>query len=180
MVKTVVVIRHGETTANKTDPKRGLTDLGAKKTNAQAEKIKAIIGTRKTEIVCTKTTRSIESAEILSSILDSPIRAKKYDLRVDRLYLLESSGDELILEKYINATNGNKLPAKVPSPKTVARRFLGAIVESEPEVEVLVVVSHSIAIEAFLRYQSVYSSDKKTINSQLDYSDFVVLERSDL
>lgn len=176
MVDTVIVIRHGETLKDKNNPKRNLTKRGVRMLEKKAEELKRFVNIGASEIVCTPTVRTRISARILGSKLNIPVREKEYNLRVDNLDRLNLEKIDNVTEFYFQASKDTKLPRKVPSPKTVARRFLQAIMESDFSTETLIIVSHSVALESFVKYQSTYAP-KNLPDGELKYGEFIVLNK---
>lgn len=177
MIKIIILIRHGEPERDKSNPERKLTPMGQKQIKRAGERILSLVKNRKCIILTTPTVRTIQSAEIISKILKVPYQKARADLRVENINKIEKSaeGKVDITFLYLKIFKERKLPKKIPSPKTIARRFFEQLKKIKNK-DIVIIVGHSGALESFALNQKVYKPSKE-ITKELAYGEFVVLER---
>ncbi len=170
MLKTIILVRHGETEKDKTNPERSLTARGVTQMVSCAKKLEPIINRKNAVIITTNTLRAQRSAQIISKELKIPVVAIFNDLRVENLDLLGEVPNKQLFEKYFEQKG---LPKSIPTPKEMAERFMKAVQSQNPS-EVVIVVGHGLALESFAYYQERLKSSLANL-SELDYSEFIVL-----
>lgn len=152
MTNKIIVIRHGETEADKTNPTRKLTPLGISQINMAAKKIEKEVKGKIALIVCNNTFRTIQSAQILSRNLGLKFIVAKANLR-------------------IKVVDGKEVPSRI----NMARRFLW-VVKKYNYANILIIVGNGGALESFINYQTIYKPSRK-ISRELKYAEFVILKR---
>ena len=170
MLKTIILVRHGETEKDKTNPERNLTARGVAQMISSAKKLKPIIKGINTVLITTNTLRAQRSAQIISEELNIPVVAIFNDLRVENLDQLGEIPDKELFEKYFQQKN---LPKSIPTPKEMAKRFIKAVQSQNSEV--VIVVGHGIALECYDFYQKQFKSSLPNL-FELDYGNFIVLD----
>lgn len=176
MLKTVILIRHGESEQKKDDPERKITPKGKRQIEDVIGGIEPLVKNKKCEIISTPTPRTVESAKIISVKLNLPFRKTFPKLRVENIKKITSKkqSSELTFAYFEKAEKG-RLPNEVPAPTEIVNRFSQAISKVSKN-EVLIVVGHSGALETFVNYQKLFKARKK-LRKELSYGEFIVLER---
>ncbi len=176
MLNTIILIRHGETEANKENPSRGLTSRGRKQVIKTAIAIqKSIVGPCK--IISTSTQRARESSRVISERLNIPIAAEFENLRVENIQEIGTKRNYKDLTAlYFHLFSESKLPKIIPTPLEMAKRFLLAISSLVENPFTIIVVGHSAALESFANYQTKYLPTQK-IKGELKYGQFVILKK---
>lgn len=177
MVKTIILIRHGESEKDKNNPKRGLTSNGISQIKNTAKKLVSLIENKSCLIITTKTKRTRRSAAILSKILKIKVKQTQIGLRVDNFDVIEAKYPKTKNQTfmYFNDYDTNQLESSVPAPNVIANRFLK--IAGKLEQDLIIFVGHGAALESFVKYQSVFISNK-ILEKELEYGEFIVLERS--
>lgn len=176
MVKQVIIIRHGETEKDKSNPERDLTPNGKQQIIKTSKEIRKFIQGSKIALITTNFKRSIHSGEIIKKELAINEKTIRYnDLIVENINSLNPEMNLDLTFSYFKSSNDGMLPSNIPTPQVVAQRFLDLIAATVGP-ELLIIVSHSGAIESFINYQNQYISNKR-IKKELKYGEFVVLER---
>lgn len=177
MPKTIIVIRHGESESDKNNPYRRLTPVGKSQIAESAKKIKELMGNSGGQIVTTQTTRTIQTATILSKILEFPVKETRINLRVENFGIIEERypKSKNLTFKYFEDFKNGKLDPTIPAPTQIAGNFLKVIGKFENEL--IIIVSHGAALESFVLYQSTYKTNK-VVNNELNYGEFIVLNEA--
>jgi broad specificity phosphatase PhoE len=177
MPKRIILIRHGESDSDKADAGRHLTPVGVGQIHETARAIGGLIS-YPAGIVSTPLNRTVESAKILSEVLNIPLGGLFPGLRVENIDNLPHIYADLdITFNYFRCFAEGNLPSQIPSPLDMTRRFKEAIF-SLGYLHTLVIVGHGTALESFYVYQSDYSS--MPIYHELDYGQYLVLEEKGL
>ncbi len=177
-LQKIILIRHGESEKDKNKPLRGITPRGKYQMEKTAKNIHSLVRSKSCEIISTKTIRTKQSAEILSGVIQVPFQISGNNLRVENIKSLSiniNSKKDLTFH-YFDKYRKALLPAKIPPPTTIAKRFL-RVVKKFKKAEVLIIVGHSGALEAFALYQDVFKPQKQ-IQKELNYGEFIVLTRT--
>lgn len=177
MVKNIVLIRHGESEKDKTNPQRGLTSRGKNQIKNASEKIKKIIS-GSSKIVSTATVRTEQTAQIISGILGVNFETTSINLRVDNFDLIEEEFGKVsdIVFKYFGKFENGKMDSRITSPVEILNRFNKLI--KKFKCENLIIVGHSAALECFIEYQDRFIANTN-FKKELEYGEFIVLSRND-
>lgn len=173
MPNKIILIRHGESEKDKENPLRQLTENGKRQIAEAGAVLKKLIGTGSAEIIASTTPRAVQSASLLSKILNIRFEKKFSNLRIENIEQVSKDRDNLTF-KYSEAFKKKTLPFKVPSPRAMVRRFLDAVATSDSDT--VIIVGHSGALEAFANYQQIFLPEKK-LEGELKYGEFIVLTK---
>lgn len=180
MTNKVILLRHGETTADKNNPQRGLTKRGEKQIETAAKEIKKIIDSQKAVIIAANTKRARQSAKILAEYLKIPLVSKRPNLRITNIEIIKNLSNIYskadLVQKYFKLVKTNRLPITVEKPDTVVSRFKKVINLMKP-FPIIIIVGHAGAIETFAKCQEEYKP-KTLIKREIAYGQFIVLERN--
>lgn len=179
MIKTIIILRHGETTKDKNNPQRGLTKLGKKQMEVAGLKIKKIVGSQKAVVITANTKRARQSAIILVKCLKIPLSKKRPNLRITNIEKLKKFSimypKASLTQIYFKLFKTKKLPDFVEKPDIIVSRFI-KVINLMKFFSIVIIVSHAGAIEAFVKFQNKYKV-KKIINNEITYGKFIILER---
>ena len=173
MPNKIIIIRHGESEKDKSNPLRGLTEKGKKQIAETGVVLKKLAANQSVEIISSTTPRAVQTAEIFAKALEAPFTKRFCNLRVENIEQV-SRNQENLTAKYFEAFAKKALPFKVPSPRAMVRRFLDAVGASNAEI--VIIAGHSGALEAFAAFQTIFTSEKK-LERELKYGEFIVLTR---
>lgn len=178
MIKRIILIRHGETTADKNNPNRGLTKLGQKQVKEVADKLVKYLGKQKVKIVTSNTVRAKMSAKIIAKKINQRPTVNRSSLRVKNIEKLKklsiNSGSDLT-STYWQLFKENRLPPKVEKPTEIVKRF-SFVIRKYFRWRILIIVGHAGALETFVKFQDQYKSKKK-LEKELNYGQFIILDR---
>lgn len=178
MIKKIILVRHGETTADKNNPNRGLTKLGQKQIKGVADKLVKYLDNQKVKIVACNTVRAKMSAKIIAKKINQGLTVSRLNLRVKNIEKLKRfsvrSGLDLT-STYWQLFKENRLPSKVEKPKKIVYKFY-KVIRKYQKWTILIIVGHAGALETFAKFQDQYKSKKK-IKKELNYSQFIILDR---
>lgn len=174
MINKIILIRHGESEKDKTNPNRNITTKGIKQIRLSSIKIKRVIKNENSLIICSNTLRTKNSGQIISEKLGLDLVVSKSNLRVQNIQLLERKKRVLLLD-YFESFQKGTLPKSIPSPIKVANRFL-MLVKKYSKYESLIIVGNSGGLESFITYQKKFIPDSP-FKRELKYGEFVVLKR---
>lgn len=177
MLKNIILVRHGETEKNKNNPNRKLTKKGVQQMKETANKVNLLVKNSNSIILCSSTKRAIESAKILSKILEVPYRHEKTSLRVENIKILEEKYQQKtnVTFLYFKCFENAELPEEISSPVVVAQRFLKVVKKVKIKNQIII-VGHGSALETFALFQNEFIPNKR-IRKELKYGEFVVLEK---
>lgn len=177
MIKTIILTRHGETEKNKDDPERKLTSSGKRQMKVAAGLIKPLVQGKEMVIVSTQTDRARSSSNIVSKEIGCKIIYSN-NLRVENIKLLQNPKDKNknLTQLYFQNFDAGKLPASIPPPTEIVKRFQ-EIISNNQQLNILIFVGHSGALESFINYQTIFKSNIK-LERELNYGEVVVLKRS--
>lgn len=178
MIKKIILIRHGESERDKTNPDRKITPRGIRQIQKAAYDIIPVVNGKKCEIISTATVRTVQSAKIISEKLGIPYSKTSPNLRVENINVLEKKypKEKDITFLYFKIFEKGVLPQEIPSPKIVVKRFFKAF-KGLADNEIAIVVGHSGALESFALYQDLFLSKTK-LKRELKYGEFIVLTRN--
>lgn len=179
-IKTIIMFRHGETTIDKTDPNRSLTQNGIIRTIKQANVLKKLINTNSCEIFSTNTIRTIDTAKILARELSVNFQ-KKYckefsSFLINRWDLIKDNSNRDLTDIYMDLVTKNKLPLGVVTPSQVSSQFLKVVKELNTKATTIVLVANGGSIEVASYFQKIYKPIKSKIKI-LNYSDYIFLSK---
>ncbi len=177
MLETIVLIRHGESQKDKSNPDRKLTIKGRKQVASAAKAIASIADNGKIKIICTNTTRTTESAQIFSKIMKLNFETIQVNLRVKNIEKLKTGNTEDLTFKYFKMFDKNNLPEEVTSPILLARRFLRITLRFNNFYKTLILVGHAGGLESIANYQKVFLPSQP-IKKELGYGEFIVLKKN--
>lgn len=179
MTNKVILLRHGETTSDKNNPKRGLTDYGQKQIKAAGQKIKKVVGSQKTIVIAANTKRALQSAIILANGLNLPLAKIRPNLRIKNIEMLKKYFEiypkKDLTQIYFELDKKNQLPDMVEKPDRLVSRFK-KIINLTKSFPVIIIVGHAGAIETFAKYQEEYRP-KTLVKKEVSYGQFITLER---
>lgn len=179
-MKNLILMRHGETTQIKSDPRRGLTPEGMLKVAKIAGLLKNQFKEKEFAIVLSATERARETGKILSknmkitSVIERNMRILNLDHITDKIKQNEGKNIRpaktyLSLDKkYLELNN-------VETPEELVIRWNNLIHEINKEN--VIIISHECSLEAYYYYQQSLKLVKKTFNKYFDYSDFAILTK---
>lgn len=176
MVKTLILLRHGQSEADKNNPKRKLTPVGKTQIKRAARSIRLLIDGKKSLIITTQTTRTRKSARILSKILGVQVRETRLELRVKNFDLIEKKFKKVknLSRLYLNDFSSGNLDKRVSKPTQIVANFLKLL--GRLDQEIAIIVGHGAALETFALYQTQFRLTVPYI-TDLRYGEFIVLER---
>lgn len=190
IIKTIIFIRHGQTTDDKNDPNRSLTNAGITLVSKTCNQISQEINLFPVEIISTNTVRAIQTAQILSDYLkikyrqDLSLKASaflikewNYIRQIKSQNIKYSSSDLTYI--YLSLAENNKLPANIKRPFQVANQFIKFIKSIKSDAKTLIFIANGGSIEAASYYQKYYLPDKNDIVNKriLDYSEYLILTK---
>lgn len=179
-MKQVILIRHGETEKDKSNPSRGLTSKGVKQILDSALHIGPLLK-GSVAIICSKTPRARQTADIIAKQLQIE-NVSVHDLRIQGAKNIEET---------IMKNNSTSRPAKVyltqiknyekyqvESPAELSKRWTQILTKTL--VQTVIVVGHEASLEAFLYNQKTYTLIKKNFRKYFNYGNWAYLVDSDL
>lgn len=187
-IQNIILVRHGETTKDKSDSNRRLTSRGKADMKLTAKKIQKFINCDVT-LTSANNNRAIESAEILSTCLKIPFK-KDISLEVDSFLIkswdpikkLQVSDtnykDRDLTEIYFDLYQKDMLPKDVTSPEIVGQKFYKIIKNLKLTTKCLIIVANGGSLESAAFYQSFYvpKFGDKLYQKPINYSEFIILE----
>ena len=177
-MKRLILVRHGETFQDKTDPERVLTVKGIENTIKLGRILKGLVS-GKVVILCTNKKRAVESAKIIAKELGTG-DIETADLRIQNLELLkdliEKNEKEGIRPARTFLSLAKDQLGNVESREDFANR-LAKIFDLRKE-KTIIAVSHEASLEAFLYGQKKFGVVKKSFKKYFDYSDFALLVKA--
>lgn len=179
MIKRIILVRHGQTTADKNNPNRGLTELGQKQIKEVADKLaKYFQSDQKVKIVACNTIRAKMSGKIISKKINQDLTVSRVNLRIKNIETLKKfsvrSGLDLT-STYWQLFKENRLPLRVEKPTKTVKSFY-EIIRKYQKWTILIIVGHAGSLETFAKFQNQYRS-KKIIKKELNYGQFIILDR---
>lgn len=186
----IILIRHGQTTLDKENPLRGLTEGGIKKTKMLAKKIEKFDVTTNMILISADNYRSIQTARIISqtikvryyqnySRLFDTTTVKNWEL-IKSIKTRNSKYLDVDLTKlYLKLSERGFLPKDIKKPITVAEKFVKLIKKIRIQKRTLLFVGNGGTLEAIAYYQSLFKTKESDIirTRILNYSDYLVLEK---
>jgi len=175
-MKTLILVRHGETKSNNKSNKRHLTTTGKRQINSRAKLLKKFIN-GKLAIIYSPTVRARQTAKIIASVIktsilsEAELRIKNADLIAEFIHNNKSRGIRPA-KTYLEMTDYRQF--LVESPMELFKR-LETIIEKY-DIETILLVSHEASLEGFLLAQNKYKIVYKTFSKYFEYGDFAILE----
>jgi broad specificity phosphatase PhoE len=178
MLKDIILVRHGQSQKDKSNPQRKLTSTGAKQILNTSKEIYNLFPSVKVslEIFTSNTTRTIMSANILANYFKIGEVKTSANIRVKNIDLLETVTDEDITVKYFSLFENNQLSKTITPPPIVAARFLKVVTKINESTENIIIVGHGTALEAFAYYQDIFIPAIH-FSKELGYGDWLWLKR---
>ena len=190
-IQKIIMMRHGQTGSDKTDPDRLLIPTGITELRSKLDQLKTEVNLYPVEIISTGTPRAIQTAQIISKYLcieyNRYLTDKASEFLISEwtsIYNIKLEYPEYfekdLTEIYLSLNSLGKLPADIKRPQEVAKTFLDFIKSIKSDVKTLVYVANGGSIEAACYYQNMYRPAKNDIINQkiLGYSDYIILNKS--
>ncbi len=174
-MKKLILVRHGQTTSNKSNPDRGLSPRGVKQVINLASKLRSSI-IIPAAIIYSTTKRASQTAHILGrylSITDispAPIRIKNVD---NIALIIKHQQKQGITPAQAYLSLGNYKKYGVESPAQLAKRWLNII--KPIKAQTIILVSHEASLDAFLRFQYRFRLNQTSFDQFFDYADYAIL-----
>jgi len=178
MIKNIILIRHGQSQRDKSDPKRKLTQTGAKQIFSTAKEVHHYFPqiSNSLEIFTSNTTRTIMSADILAKyFIVSEVKIITC-IRVENIDLIETMTNGDVTAEYFDLYKSDQLPKMVSPPALIAAKFTEVVSKSSQSTENLIIVGHGCALEAFAYYQEIFEP-AFPFSKELGYGDWLWLRR---
>lgn len=176
--KLLILIRHGETEKDKTNPNRKLTKNGKKQVKSTCKKLKPHLKNLKGIVITSDRLRALETANIVSKEFGIKIVKEISNSSVENITILENEKPidlDLTFYYFKNYIDG-KLPKAIPSPKTISRRIM-RVIGKFVNPGFIIVIGHGIALESLAVFQNKYKLVGK-LNKELEYGDYLILKSS--
>ena len=164
-MKRLILVRHGQTTPDKSNPDRGLSPHGIIQIKALSLLLQPLI-IKPTIIIHSPTYRAKQTARIIAKQLS--IRTKTANLRLKNVGNLQP-GNIRPAQAYLSLNQyGN-----IESPQKLVNRWL-KIFNSVTHTTVIA-ISHEASLEAFFYHQTTFKLERKSFRKFFDYADFASL-----
>lgn len=174
----IILIRHGETSKDKTLNDRELTRYGIAQIKSRAKELGFILE-GETIILHTPAFRAKQSASILAKILKHS-ETMTADLRISNIDLL---ADEIerslkqglrVAEVYLSHSDQKLQDMGIETPRHLYRRWMSIFQKYRNKN--IICVSHEGSLEAFCSIQNRLKCVHKTFDKYFDYSDYIIFE----
>lgn len=164
-MKRLILVRHGQTTKDKTNPDRGLSSRGIIQVKLLSQHLQPLV-IQPAIILYSQTHRAQQTAFIIARRLH--INTKPTDLRLKNIHLLQPKGIRpaqayLGLNKYRD----------IESPQELVDRWLKIF--NSVNHSTVIAISHEVSLEAFFYHQAVFRLERKNFRKFFDYADFASL-----
>ena len=164
-MKRLILVRHGQTTKDKTNPDRGLSPRGIIQVKALSQRLQSLV-IPPTIILHSPTHRAQQTASIIAKTFHA--NTKPADLRLKNIDLLQLKGMQPA-PAYLNLNQyGN-----IESPPELVNRWL-KIFNSINHTTVIA-ISHEASLEAFFYHQTRFKLEHKSFRKFFNYTDFASL-----
>jgi broad specificity phosphatase PhoE len=162
MKKTIIIVRHGETTKNKTNSDRGLTLVGRKQMVLSATKIKKLLSPKgKIAIVFGNSRRTMLSANIISTMLNNSVVFSSPNLRLEGFSRFAERLSNPV-QRYIESSLNNKLPEYVETPAIAINKFNSVTDSLLSRFDVIIVVSHGGFLDVIAKFHPLFIKANRT------------------
>ena len=179
-IQKILLIRHGETEKDESNPSRGLTEKGISQIRLVSKVIRPFISSN-TQILSSDTNRAKQTAQIIGETLSIK------DLHILPLRIVGAENiREIVWENekrkirptktYLSLENYKEL--NIESPIELAKRWTKEL--NSINAKTLIVVGHEASLEAFLYNQKVFKLVCKSFKTYFDYGDWAYLIASKL
>lgn len=179
-MKKLILIRHGETTKDKSDEKRVLTSNGIARSKELAQELSSHIeNTNKTVIIHTGKLRSIETAVLVAHNNDIT-NIEQLNFRIKHLGILSNQlnsakdASESLVECYLKL---HKQFLEIENKKDYITRIEKELEKVFQIYDLVIAVSHEVSMEVFIEYSVKYDLIIKTFGTTTNYSDYAVLKQ---
>ncbi len=180
MIQRIVLIRHGQTEKDKTNPNRKLTEIGRNQIIETCKIIsKKVPGIRKNlEIFSSNTNRTIESAMLIRQFFGLKSITKFSNMRVLNIdsWITNSACERDVTARYFDSYLSYNLPNEVSTPKFVAESFLENLNKVRNQTKNVIIIGHGSALESFAFFQTRYKPSTRFVK-ELDYGDWLLLRK---
>jgi len=181
MTKVLILMRHAETTKNKSNLNRGISVKGKKlHTRKSEELLSKVTDMSNARMFCSESKRAVQSAMITKKI----VRTTK-SITIDKFRLNNIENIEDIIQSnslrgwtpaqtYLQLIASAKKGLEVESPDVLIARWDKLTKETGPNV--ILIISHECSLEAYLYFQKGYKLQVKSFDKYFGYSDYAILE----
>jgi len=150
MIKRLILIRHGETSSNKADPTRKLTERGIFQIQKSASRISELIRPN-TVILSGNTNRTLQSTRILSKLLNITTITNRPSLQINKFSkFLNNSADPI--KSYVEASQLNILPKGVETISQALNRFEKVASPLIKNNSCLIIVGHGGFLDIIIKF----------------------------
>ena len=165
-MKRLILVRHGQTTPDKSNPDRRLFSAGIRQVKALSRRLRPLL-IHPAIILHSPAHRAHQTAQILAQELAIP-SLRPAPLRIKNINLLQLKGRRPA-QAYLSLNqHGN-----IESPQDLVGRWL-KIFNSIKHATVIA-VSHEASLEAFFYHQTTFKLERKSFRKFFDYADFASL-----
>ena len=170
-MKKIILVRHGQTIQDKSNPDRGLSPVGIKQVSNLAQSLNLSI-ISPAVILHSNTHRAAQTAHIIgqslsiTNICSANLRIQHID-KIAQLIRHHPAQAYLSLKRYHHYG--------VESPAQLTKRWLKII--SPLKAKTIILVSHEASLEAFLYSQKIFNVKHKSFNQFFDYADYALISR---
>jgi broad specificity phosphatase PhoE len=164
-MKRLILVRHGQTTPDKTNLNRGLSPHGIIQVKALSLRLQLLI-IKPTIIIHSPTQRAKQTAQIIAKQLS--IRTKTANLRLKNVGNLQP-GNIRPAQAYLSLNQyGN-----IESPPELVNRWLKIF--NSINHTTIIAISHEASLEAFFYHQTALKLEHKSFRKFFSYADFALL-----
>lgn len=161
----LILVRHGQTTQDKTNPDRGLSPSGIIQVKILSQRLQSLV-IQPAIILHSQTHRAQQTAFIIARRLH--INTKPADLRLKNIDLLQPK-DARPAQAYLSLNQyGN-----IESPQELVDRWLKIF--NSVNHSTVIAISHESSLEAFFYHQIVFKLEYKSFRKFFGYADFTSL-----
>ncbi len=178
--KTFIVVRHGETSSNKKDPKRGLVLEGYKQMKNAAKQIKKEADLADAIIIANGIRRSKLSATLLADELNIPViissrfMIKMLKKDTARNLLINNPDDLSPGVYYLELAKKGQLENKLfYTPSEILTRFKKNL-QLFKNKKTLIFVGHEGSLDTFLKFQNIYKNVSKKDKKAIAYGEVIL------
>ncbi len=179
-MENLILIRHGETGDNKSDPKRALTKEGQRKVGEVALLLSRNFKDKEFLILTTDTYRAVQTSNILAKELtvNKIVKSKLRILNLDNLRSIIQSNEKKRIrpaKTYLSMPDNQLKELEVETSDQVFNRWTKLI--KDFKAKNVIIVSHECSLEAFLSKQKGYTVIRKSFKKYFNYGDFAILTK---
>lgn len=171
----LILIRHGETTGDKTNPHRTLTARGVRAVRRVCQVLAPYIGGR-IVVICSPTARAVQSASIIKNIVKADMRQAELYIsgedKIEELLKLEGAARADKVATYLSSHHHDSVG--IEAPTSLTRRWENIFGVYGRTHDTVIAVSHGGALDAFTLHCKSFDLIKKSYQRYFDYADYVI------